>query len=218
MGSILLYGWLRSGMDAQFIIRDPNFNMEAFTPAHRASFIINPDDATLKSLAPRLVVVAIKPQVAADVLPQYALLLPSDTPIMSIMAGKKLDQLAKWMGNERLYIRIMSNICAAIGQAMSVAIVSDGSRPPEIVQLMQRVGKFLWLDTEDHMDVCTTLCGSGTANVFELVQRMIDDGIQLGLTHEFAQFLTYQTVASAGMMFLAIGDDITFIRKLDSTR
>src|SRR4029077_17912292 len=68
-------------------------------------------------------VVAVKPQVAPEVMPVLAPLIGANTPVVSIMAGRTLHFLEPPLPHAAL-IRAMPNTPAAIGRGITVAVAN----------------------------------------------------------------------------------------------
>lgn len=199
MGMGLLKGWLAGGLDkAALIVLEPRPSPEL----QKLNVRLNPPVEDIAKAAPLASVLAVKPQIAAEVLPSLADHLPRDGLVLSILAGTRLATLENLAGG-RAVIRTMPNTPASIGHGMSVlcagANVSSAQR--EIGEtLMQAVGKTVWLDDESLMDAATAISGSGPAYVFHLVESMSAAGVTLGLAEEVAANLARATVAGAGAM------------------
>ena len=69
MGTALLRGWLNAGLDAtQFYVQEPNPDAAlADLGVH-----LNVDTGALQEATPSVIILAIKPQLAVDVLPSIA--------------------------------------------------------------------------------------------------------------------------------------------------
>ncbi|MGA9948617.1 MAG: NAD(P)-binding domain-containing protein, partial [Xanthobacteraceae bacterium] len=86
MGSALLEGWIRLGLDPQNIAV-----IEPAIPPHIAALTqrglqLNPTPRALKNVA--AIVLAVKPQVAPQAIPPLAPLVSPSTVVVSIMAGR----------------------------------------------------------------------------------------------------------------------------------
>ncbi|MGI9392063.1 MAG: pyrroline-5-carboxylate reductase family protein, partial [Parvibaculales bacterium] len=100
------------------------------------------------------------------------------------------------------WVRVMPNIPASVGQAMSVAAVKQelGANEKEILQfLLEAVGMVSWAEEAD-MDAVTAISGSGPAYVFYLAECLAQAGEGLGLSSEQASQYARQTIIGAGEM------------------
>ncbi len=89
MGSALLEGWLRLGLNPKNLaVLEPEPTAQITALAGRG-LRLNPDPHSLQDVT--AVVIAVKPQVAAQVVPDLAPLITASTVVVSIMAGRKLE-------------------------------------------------------------------------------------------------------------------------------
>src|SRR3954462_8670729 len=117
MGGAMLEGWLALGLDpARIAVQEPQPGSEIAALAARG-VRINPsriDDASV-------IVIAVKPQVAADVVPTLKPLLRPGTVAVSVMAGKTIGFLESALGNCAI-VRSIPNTPAAVGRGITVAV------------------------------------------------------------------------------------------------
>jgi len=92
MGGALLQGWLRLGLDPKHVaVLEPAPSADIAALESRG-LRLNPDANALKSAA--AIVIALKPQGAAQIVPSLAPLICASTVVVSIMAGRTLRFLA----------------------------------------------------------------------------------------------------------------------------
>jgi pyrroline-5-carboxylate reductase len=145
-------------------------------------------------------VLAIKPQMAPDVMPTLRPFMGASTAVVSIMAGRTLRFLEQTLPPAAM-VRAMPNTPAAIGRGITVAVpnarVSDAQR--ELVHaLLSAVGQVEWIDDEVLMDAVTAVSGSGPAYVFLLAEALAKAGAAAGLPADLAETLARATVAGSG--------------------
>jgi pyrroline-5-carboxylate reductase len=200
MGGAMLRGWLESGLRADsVVIADPLAAAGAVNlPADVA--VVADAGELADQPAPDVVVVAVKPQVLAAVLPAVARLTGENTVLLSVAAGKPVAYYAAAAGESAAIVRVMPNTPAAIGRGMSVLFAGEhvSGRQKEICELlMSAVGETAWLDDEALMHQVTAVSGSGPAYVFLLIEALMDAGIQAGLSEELSLKLALQTTVGA---------------------
>ena len=146
------------------------------------------------------IVLAIKPQAAAEVLPALAPLAAATTVVVSIMAGRTLGFLENLFGRERALIRAMPNTPAAIGRGITVAVARNASAAQRALAdaLLSATGAVEWVGDEALMDAVTAVSGSGPAYVFLLAEALAAAGVAAGLPAALADTLARETVAGAG--------------------
>lgn len=201
MGSALLRGWLSSGL------------------APTAADVVEPADTSrLRALgipqenihhempadgAPAIVVLAVKPQIAASVCLELAPLLSPNSLVISILAGVARPRLSQLLGGHRRIIRAMPNTPAAIGAGSTVMVGGEGVSAADQAmanQLMACTGRTHWIDAEAQMDAVTALSGSGPAYVYHLIECLAAAGQHSGLPRALAQDLARETVIGAALL------------------
>ena len=161
-----------------------------------------------------LVVWAIKPQAFKDAA-QAAAPFTTTALQLSVAAGIKTDSITEWLGTERV-VRAMPNTPALVGKGISglfaraAASSEDRARTEQVVA---NTGEFLWVDTEDKLDVVTALSGSGPAYVFYFMEAMTMGGTEMGLSREQAHQLAVATFVGASDLAKASADSPQALRQ-----
>jgi len=198
MGGALLEGWLSQGFDpAQVIVSDPA------PPADIAAMLERHGIANDIAMArdPAVIVIAVKPQLIDQILPSVAPLAGKDTLILSIAAGRPLASLAPHFAGGAAIVRAMPNTPASIGMGITVACANDAvtqDQARECTDLLEAVGKVVWVEDESLMDAATAVSGSGPAYVFLLAECLAEAGEAEGLPKDIAAVLARATIAGAG--------------------
>lgn len=159
-------------------------------------------DASM-ALPPALVMVAVKPQIMGDVLDALAPRLGSGSLVLSIAAGKSLDDLAQALPDNTAVVRMMPNTPVALGKGMSVLVANrhvGADQRERVNQLMAATGAVSWIEDEALMDAVTAVSGSGPAYVFLLAECLQKAGIKAGLDKDLALLLARQTIYGAGAL------------------
>jgi pyrroline-5-carboxylate reductase len=212
MGGALLEGWLRLGLDPhKLAVLEPEPSPSITALADRG-VRLNPRAETLRQA--NVVVIAIKPQTAGEVLGALAPDISSSALIVSIMAGRTLRFLAATLPNAKAMVRAMPNMPAAIGRGITVAIAAEADpRQRQIAQLLLgATGAVEWVEDESLMDAVTALSGSGPAYVFLLAEALAQAGAAAGLPANVAQKLARETVAGSGELLHRSRQDAATLR------
>jgi pyrroline-5-carboxylate reductase len=196
MGGAMLEGWLALGLDPHKIaILEPKPAPEISALAARG-VRLNPasvDDASV-------IVIAVKPQVASDVVPKLKTLLRPGTVAVTVMAGKTIGFLEGALGNCAI-VRSIPNTPAAVGRGITVAVpnakVSEAQRKLSDT-LLRSVGAVEWVEDEGLIDAATAVSGSGPAYVFLLAESLARAGAAAGLPAGLAARLARATVSGSG--------------------
>lgn len=202
MGGALLQGWLDGGLPSERVtLLDPAPGGEITAMVDGNGLRLNPDLG--KVLTPEIVVLAVKPQTMAEVLPGLAGFAGNGATFLSIAAGQTVADIERGLGQPAKIVRAMPNTPAAIGAGISVLFANDRV-PAEIRDhagaLMAAVGPTRWIEDEGLMDAVTGVSGSGPAYVFHLVECMAAAGVAAGLPADLAEILARQTVIGSGAL------------------
>jgi pyrroline-5-carboxylate reductase len=165
----------------------------------QGGLVLNPARDAMRPAT--VVVAAIKPQIAPDALAQIAPSVDAATLVVSIMAGRTLDFLARTLPAGAAIVRAMPNTPAAIGRGISVAVANrqvSGAQHVLAQRLLGAVGAVEWIDDEALMDAVTAVSGSGPAYVFLLAESLARAGASAGLPADLAARLARATVAGSG--------------------
>jgi pyrroline-5-carboxylate reductase len=213
MGGALLEGWLRLGLDpGRVAVLEPVPAPQVAVLAARG-LRLNLDPNTLGAAA--AIVIALKPQVAAQALPALTPLISVSTVVVSIMAGRTLQFLATALARPCALVRAMPNTPAAIGRGITVAVPRNAnSAQRELAdRLLAATGSVEWIDDEALMDAVTAVSGSGPAYVFLLVETLAQAGAAAGLPLPLAQKLARETVAGSGELLHRSALDAAALRE-----
>jgi len=203
MGTALLDGWLERGLPrASTVVIEPDAERAAASAERGVE--VHPEISALpEGFDPRVLVLAVKPQVMADVLDALHARLVQPALVVSIAAGKPLAVFEAAFGSDIPIVRVMPNTPAAIGRGISALFANAATGPTDRAaaeELMAAVGDTVWLESEDDMHAVTALSGGGPAYVFLLVEAMAVAGERLGLDPELAMRLARTTVAGAAAL------------------
>jgi len=198
MGGALLEGWLRLGLDPKHVaILEPQPSAEIAILARRG-LRLNPDPKTLANVA--AIVIALKPQVAAQAIPPLGPLVSGSTVVVSIMAGRTLQFLSGALARPCALVRAMPNTPAAIGRGITVAVPRNANTAQRDLadRLLAATGAVEWIDDEALMDAVTAVSGSGPAYVFLLAEAIAQAGVAAGLPPPLSATLARETIAGSG--------------------
>lgn len=199
MGQAILDGWLKNGISKDEIaIVDPFANVDGFEVMR---------DVGEFEGDPEFVVLAIKPQMADDLLP--ILVRYKRAVYISIMAGKTTHYLSSKLESMEV-VRAMPNLPATIGAGYTALYAPAQVLPAkrdEIAQMFAACGQTIWLEQEVQMDSITALSGSGPAYVFLFAEAMTEAAVKMGLPAEMAKAAALQTIS--GTIEYAAAADLT---------
>lgn len=207
MGSAMLAGWLKRGLPATSVwVQDPHpsdwlkssgVHINADLPAH-----------------PAIVLVAVKPQMMGDAVPNMAHMGGGETTFVSVAAGTPISYFEQTLGAGTPVVRAMPNTPAAVGRGIT-AIVSNAPGVGSLdmaEELLSAVGQVVRLENEAQIDAVTGVSGSGPAYVFHMIETLAAGGVAQGLSPELAMQLAKATVAGAGALAEDADEDPTQLR------
>lgn len=214
MGGALLRGWLDLGYPPrQIAVLEPNISEEMRGVRDVIGVRFNPPAGDIKDVA--FVVLAVKPQVADQIVPGLKYLVGPNTVVISVMAGKTLRFFEGALG-DRAIVRTIPNTPAAIGRGITVAVankkVTEAQRPV-VRRLLAAVGAVEWVDDEALIDAATAVSGSGPAYVFLLAESLARAGAAAGLPADLAARLAHATVSGSGELMHQSGVDAATLRE-----
>jgi len=146
--------------------------------------------------AGHIVILSVKPQVLAEVIPDLKGHLRGEDLLISILAGTPIENIAGQI-NHPAVVRAMPNTPAQIGQGITVwtATPDVGERRSHQAQdILASLGQEIYVDDEDYLDMATALSGTGPAYVFLLMEAMIDAGVHMGFSRRVSSQLVFQTM------------------------
>lgn len=157
--------------------------------------------------AAEVVVLAVKPQFMAEMLEALTRELGSygDKLVLSIAAGIQIARLSSLLGDHRNIVRAMPNTPALIGLGMtglyapSDVSVSDCTCAE---QMLQAVGKTVWVASEAGLNSVIAASGSAPAYFFLFMQLMAEEAERMGFSAEQARQLVQQTALGSAQMVI----------------
>jgi pyrroline-5-carboxylate reductase len=218
MGSAMLSGWREQGLAASFAV-DPAPSAAAFAGPDMT--VVADPGSIPDQFAPSAVVLAVKPQNAADTLPAYAR-YAGRSVFLSIMAGRTIGGIAALLGSSATprsaaaIVRAMPNTPAAVRQGVTVACPGPGVDQDQRTlcdRLLQAIGTVAWAEQEALLDPVTAVSGSGPAYVFLLAELMEQAAIEQGIPPDLARLLARKTVSGSGALLAASPDDAADLRR-----
>ena len=175
---------------------------KAFAVETGATFVENNTDV----LDCDYVFLAVKPQFLGDVFAEIAGKISNKTVVISMAAGVKIEKLESWAPKAR-FIRMMPNVCAQIGEAMTAVTYKDNISDVEAktaIEILSSAGK-VEVVPEKLMDCVTAVSGSGPAFVFMFIEALADAAVKCGMPRSQAYIYAAQTVKGSAELVLESG-------------
>lgn len=209
MARALLGGLLARGIDPErIIVCEPDATARAALAGQYGVNVSADNHAAVAGA--QVVVLAVKPQIMGEVVTALAGDLQLQRPlVISVAAGVRVTELARWIGAGVPVVRAMPNRPALIGAGATGLFADTGVGDVErarATELLAATGLAVWVDSETQLDVVTALSGSGPAYFFRLAELMAEAAIAAGLDAGVARRLAAQTLAGAGRLVAAESD------------
>ena len=208
MGSAMLAGWLARGLPASSVwVQDPYPSEWLQAQGVHLNTALPPH--------PALVLVAVKPQMMAEALPDMAALGGGETVFVSVAAGTPISFFEHTLGADTPVVRAMPNTPAAISKGITAIVgnaAAGAATLDEAELLLSAVGQVVRLETEAQIDAVTGVSGSGPAYVFHLIECLAAAGIDQGLPADLSMALAKATVAGAGALASEAAEDPAQLR------
>ncbi len=214
MGGAMLSGWMAEGVDpSAIVVCDPGLSdeMGALLTRHGVRHVT----AVPEDLTASIVMVAVKPQMMDKVLPGLKSAVAPDTLVLSIAAGTPVSKFREHLGDGPV-CRCMPNTPAMVKRGITAVYPTDQvseTQKADVTKLLSSVGKVVWLESEDQIDLVTGVSGSGPAYVFFLAEALSEAGKAAGLPEDLAQELAVATVCGAGELMHQSGEHPSVLRQ-----
>ncbi len=163
-----------------------------------------------------LLVLSIKPQVLPKVMKGINLDVRADALVLSIIAGARISVIVEGLRHASV-VRAMPNTPGQFGQGMTVWTttphVSEKQRQ-QAQQILQALGKEIWMDDEGYLDMATALSGTGPAYVFLFIEALIDAGVHMGFSRHIAEEMVIQTIKGSVTVVEELGRHPATLRNM----
>ncbi|MBV7471180.1 pyrroline-5-carboxylate reductase [Aeromonas media] len=152
-----------------------------------------------------VIVLAVKPQLMAAMLEALVAELGSlaGKLLISIAAGIKVERLQEMAGGHARIIRTMPNTPSLLGLGMTGLYAPTGIDQADrdfAEQMMQAVGKTLWVAQESGINGVIAAAGSAPAYFFLFMQGIAEEAEAMGFSPEQARLMVQQTALGAAAM------------------
>ena len=147
-----------------------------------------------------IVVLAVKPQQIRAACEPLEPLLRDDVVVLSIAAGTRIADIARWLGGHARIVRAMPNTPALIGKGISgvyAPAAVDAAARALVEGVLAAAGETIWVEHEAMLDAVTGISGSGPAYVFYFLEALEQAARGLAFDAEDARKLAYATFEGA---------------------
>jgi pyrroline-5-carboxylate reductase len=200
MAESIVAGLLRQKLVAanQIVASHPRLGRREELSAKYGIEVFEHNADAVKSLSKNdsIIVLCVKPQRLKGVLDELkGAVLPKHL-VASIIAGATIETISEALGNS-LVVRTMPNTPSQIGAGMTAwtcsANVADEQKQ-QIKLLLTALGKEIYVETENMIDMATALSATGPTYIFMMMEALTDAGVHLGFSREVSKDLVQQTM------------------------
>lgn len=206
MGTAILRGVIRKGLIAPANIRVFDVDAEKLKTLSEDTGITPAGSASELVRSSRMILLAVKPNVCANVLGELKNEL-KNRAVVSIVAGFSKRDLQALVPDSCRVLRVMPNMPAMVGQGMAVFEADHSLNADELKAakaVFESVGLVETMPSS-LMDTVTGVSGSGPAYAFMFIEAMADAAVLNGMPRDKAYTLVAQTVLGAAAAVLESG-------------
>jgi pyrroline-5-carboxylate reductase len=208
MGGAILDGWRAGGLDlgAVTVIRPSGAAVDG------ARAVTGFGEA---GTAPKLVILAFKPQKLDEVAPDLRRFLSASTVVVSVLAGVEVASLRQRFPGVGAIVRAMPNLPIAVRRGVTGLFSTDADERTrtELNNLFSAVGFAMWMADEAKLAAVGSVAGAGPAYVARFVAALAKAGTKRGLTEEIAATIARETVLGTAWMAATTGEDMTSVAR-----
>jgi pyrroline-5-carboxylate reductase len=152
-------------------------------------------------------VLAIHPYEYEGVIKDIRSAVPPETIVLTIAAGKTMNQVEDYFGKPIKLVRTMPNTPTYVGEGMTAMCVNGQVTEEEKKDIKNLLSNFGAVEVipESKMDAIPAISGSSPAYVYMMIEAMADGGVRQGLNRELAYRLAAQSILGAAKMVLESG-------------
>ena len=201
MAQAIVFGLLNKGYPANLItVCDRNESKRKLFTEQGVNVVTEAIKAAEQA---QVVVLAVKPQGAAETCATLSAVNFSDKLVVSIMAAISTQRLTALLPTATNIVRVMPNTPSLVSEGMA-GLFAQLTVPVELKwfaeNLLNAVGKTCWVETEDDMHIVTAASGSSPAYFFLFMESMQNALLNMGLTAQQARELVQQSALGAAKM------------------
>lgn len=143
-----------------------------------------------------IVALCVKPQRLKGVLEELKDTVSQSQIVLSIIAGAKIETISEALNNKKI-VRTMPNTPSQIGAGITAWTCDENVGETERAQikaLLTALGKELFVETENMIDMATSLSATGPTYIFMVMEALTDAGVHLGFSRETSKELVQETM------------------------
>ncbi len=212
MAESMIAGLLRKSLVApeQIAVSHPRVNRrEELNAKYKISVFESNTEAVeaVRENEDSIVALCVKPQRLSGVLQELKTVVSANQIVLSIIAGARIETLAEELNNHKI-VRAMPNTPSQIGAGITAWTCTesiDETERAQIKALLTALGKELYVETENMIDMATSLSATGPTYIFTFMEAMTDAGVHLGFSRRVSQELVQETMLGSVLFAIESG-------------
>ena len=143
-----------------------------------------------------LIALCVKPQRLKGVLQELDNVAAPNQLVLSIIAGAKIETIGEALNNRKI-VRAMPNTPSQIGAGITVWTCTEevgAAQREQVKALLTALGKELHVESENMIDMATSLSATGPTYIFMVMEALTDAGVHMGFSREVSKELVQETM------------------------
>ncbi|SJL84940.1 pyrroline-5-carboxylate reductase [Vibrio palustris] len=205
MAKAIIAGLVRSGYPADHILVSSPTETRRL-PMEQELGIRTTSDNLKAVQEADVVVLAVKPQLMADVCTPLQGIDFSNKLVISIAAGLPVSRINDIFATTLNLVRVMPNTPSLLGKGMSGLYATDAVCATDrdfTESLMKAVGEVCWVQQEAQINGIIAAAGSAPAYFFLFMEAMQNEALAQGFDRDTARLLVQQSALGAAEMVAA---------------
>lgn len=153
-----------------------------------------------------MVLISVKPQNFAEILPELAACELEEKPlVISIAAGISFARMEQALGADTAIVRVMPNTPLMLGEGASQLVKNAAATPLQLERvraLFGTMGVTAVFEREDMLNEVIPYAGSAPAYIYAFADAMVNSAVQHGIDADCALEMFCQTMIGASHMLL----------------
>ena len=167
-----------------------------------------------KKFQPNIVLLAVKPNQLVSAVSEELSNTISESLIISIIAGKKMQDLKKITKNKSNIVRAMTNTPVSIGMGTSILYFDKGINKKNknlARRFLALVGQINEVKNESLIDSFTAIYGSGPAYIYLMIESLIKISSKAGLNN--SENMVIQTFLGSLLLLISSSNNAKTLRE-----
>ncbi|EPY2274552.1 pyrroline-5-carboxylate reductase [Clostridium sporogenes] len=207
MGQAMVGGIVNSKLVVPENIVLSDLNEKALAAANEKFGVRVTTDSNELAKEADILVLSVKPNLYPIVIKGIKDSVKKDVIVVTIAAGKALEDTENMFGKRIKIVRVMPNTPALVGEGMAAICPNDlvsKEETEEVISIFESFGK-AEIVGEKLMDSVTAVSGSSPAYVYMFIEAMADAAVLEGMPRDKAYKFAAQAVLGSAKMVLETG-------------